>query len=94
MYELVSRDPYGIPRQRLPTAPELQHAYDAAQRRLQRYKVRDTSKTYHVMFDVLGQIIHPFQRDKRPTLDSIVNALQQNQSSLLQYEQDISSICK
>lgn len=29
--ELLTREPYGIPRHRFPTGPELRDAYDAAQ---------------------------------------------------------------
>jgi serine/threonine protein kinase len=83
MYEILTRTQYPIERDKFSTGVRLRRAYNEALRVLEKLTRYDNTGQYRVMFKVLGLMFAPF--DKRPTLESIVTALKENDISKLEF---------
>jgi serine/threonine protein kinase len=85
-YILTTRKPYLqlTDKQKNPTLEAFKELYK--ERMIELHQLRDgmNGKSFQVMFDIIEQMLNPIEASKRPTLSSIVQALQHNDISLLQ----------
>lgn len=59
--------------------------YQVALDRLKQKSETESGKDFKVMFDIIGRMMHPTEQEKRPTLQSIVLALQNNDIEKLDF---------
>lgn len=92
MYELILHTKYNFVSRwggaRFPTLEEVAESYNEALKNIEEERAKDVSHASHVMFDLIRAMMHPISARRRPTLDSIVHALQSNSTRALQFAAD------
>lgn len=91
MYELLMLQHLNLPEYepddvKFPTEKELEAAFIEATARLEKCIESDRTERYKVMFEILAHMIDPLHPENRPTLSSILDAMNQDNLKLLQYD--------